>query len=570
MKRISARSTLAALVWLVTSPATAFDLTGGADPDKRLLVRQAETSFAHSIAKAADVSPVPPQAETAEAILRPQFSTKLPLSFEPSADGSRACFVSRGSGYALYLTPGEAVLQLSARSELKSRGASSVVRMKFAGANENVRMEAVDRRPGVSNYYRGNDPSKWRTGVPQFGKVRYREIYLGVDLVFYGRGRELEFDFIVAPGADPNQIRIELEGAEDTTLDSSGNLLLQTDAGPLRLRKPLVYQETDGGREEVTARFALQTVEPQSGAARSHQEVSFQVAKYDPTRALIIDPIFDFDAGIGGTKIDKISAADIAGSGNIYVAGSTASTDLLVTALAEQKALRGELDAFIAALSRDGTQLSSVTYFGGNGNDEALAIAVDQFDVAHVTGYTRSDDLPVSDSLSQTYGGNGDAFVAAFDLSGVRIYSSYFGGSDIDQGDGIDVDPSGSIYFCGTTRSTNLPVVNALQPNNAGGIDAFIAKLNPTATSLVYATYLGGNNHDNPAAISPNFGNSSEPGTALAVDAAGNAYVTGGTFSSNFPKVNAFRPSGAGVFSQQAECRRVRPALLDYNRRRRR
>jgi len=474
-----------------------------------------------------------------------RFVQKFPIHFEPQSDGT---FVSRGLGYSLQLGPDEVALRLE-NSRANPGATSSLVRLRFTGASPNLQMEAVDRLPGVSNYYRGNDPSKWRTGVAQFGKVRYRQIYPGVDLVFYGRGRELEYDLIVAPGADPSQIRIELEGGEETTLDSSGNLVLRTDAGPLRLRKPLVYQENDGGREEVTGRFALHAIEPQSGAARSSPEVSFEVTNYDRDRALIIDPIFKRHFRRGGTNGDTPLSVTALPGGLICAVGSTASLNFPVTPGAAQPthAAPTGLDAWVGFLNRDGTKLISSTYFGGDGDDEALAVAVDQFGIAHVTGYTQSANFPVHGSLAQAYGGQGDAFMAAFSISGASLYSLYYGGSGVDQGNGIAVGADDSIYVSGWTRSTDLPTAGALQAVNLGGVDFFVAKLNRAATHFDYATYLGGNNHEHPA-IGGVIKNSNLPTGGIDVDSAGNAYVTGTTASSNFPKVNAYSANAAGVF----------------------
>ena len=222
--------------------------------------------------------------------------------------------------------------------------------------------------------------------MAQFGKVRYREIYPGVDLVFYGRGRELEFDFIVAPGADPNQIRLELEGTDNSTLDPSGNLVLQTTAGPLRLRKPLVYQETDGVREEITSRFALYAIEPQSGIGPRQPGTRFPSCqiRYEPGAR--DRSAFRVHRGVRGRMRDEAFGVATGPGGNIYLTGSTSSMDFLTTADAEQGSLHDDIDAFFATLTRDGTLLSA-TYFGGSGKDEGLAIAVDRYAIGFFAGY---------------------------------------------------------------------------------------------------------------------------------------------------------------------------------------
>ena len=544
-----ARATWAAVVLLAVAPASAFELTSGVNPDEGRL-RRAPDAMAEFVAQAA-VDPAPMEAKTSPAAKQPRqaFPAKMPLSFEPCADGARECFVARGVGYALYLTPGEAALRLSGAAKGEA-GSASVVRMKFASANGKAAMHAEERRRGVSNYYRGNDPAKWRTGVPHFGKVRYEAIYPGIDLVFYGNGRELEYDLVVAPGADPGRIRIELEGANTTNLDSSGNLVLQTAAGPLRLRKPIVYQHIDGIRRVIDAGFALVPVEAQSGATRANPEVAFRLAQYDATQPLVIDPIFDFTAGFGGTMRDEAFAVAAGPGGLICVVGSTTSADFPLIEDGGQSAANAptglaSIDAWIAYLNGDGEFLASTT-FGGDEDDEALDVALDRFGNAHVTGYTKSENFPVQGSFAQPYGGLGDAFMAGFSISGASLYALYYGGSGIDQGNGIAVGTDHSVYVSGWTLSTDLPLVNPLQATKGGLSDFFVAKLNSSTSLYDYATYLGGNNHEHPTGGF--IENSNRPSGGIDVDTEGNAYVAGTTFSANFPKVNAYSPTAGGVF----------------------
>ena len=454
---------------------------------------------------------------------------KLPLAFEANTGqvDPEVKFLSRGNGCTLFLTASEAVLSLTQLTAATSRGGSrsangSVLRMKLVGANPSPEVVGLEELPGKSNYFIGNDSSRWRTNVSTYGKVEYRDVYPGVSLVYYGNGRQLEHDFVVAPGANPGRIRVAIEGADKLELDPEGDLLLHASSGDVHLRKPIVYQETHGVRQEVAGSYILHSRNPHWA------EVGFEVASYDATRPLVIDPVLAYSISyLGGADTDFGNGIAVDSAGNAYVTGSTNSTNF-PTGSPFQGTNGGGSDAFVAKLNAAGSALVYSTYLGGSSNDNGYGIAVDSSGNAYVTGYTSSSNFPTASPLQRANaGGAFDAFVAKLDGSGsALIYSTYLGGRGDDGGGGIAVDAVGNAYVTGSTNSTNFPTGSiALQGAN-GGYDAFVAKLNAAGSALVYSTYLGGSGADH--------------GGGIAVDSAGNAYVTGDTNSTNFP--TAARP----------------------------
>jgi hypothetical protein len=433
---------------------------------------------------------------------------KLPLSFEPNRGqtDARVMFLARVSGYTLFVTSTEAVF--AGRD-------GSVERMKLLGANRKMRIEPLDKQPGISNYFIGNDPSKWRTNVANYGRVALREVYPGIDLIFYGNERQLEYDWVVAPGADPKQIRVRCEGADPVRKNADGDLVL---SASLRQKKPLIRQE--GRRIE-------------GGYVVHGREVAFQVARYDATRPLVIDPVLVYSTYLGGSGNDQGNGIAVDGAGNAYVTGTTASTNFPTTNPL-QASNGGVGDAFVTKINAAGSALVYSTYLGGSGNDEGRGIAVDGAGNAYVTGTTTSTNFPTASPLQASYGGSYvEAFVTKINsLGNALLYSTYLGGSGGDEGRSIAVDGAGNAYVTGTTASTNFPTANPLQASNGGGADAFVTKINAAGSTLVYSTYLGGSGQDG--------------GNGIAVDGSGNAYVTGTTSSTNFPTKNALQASYAG------------------------
>src|SRR3989449_673084 len=453
---------------------------------------------------------------------------KLPLSFEANQGQTdpQVKFLSRGSGYTLFLTPTEAVLTLTkadvhAKRRISGEAtlvepekrAATVLRMKLLGANPAPPVAGVGELPGKSNYFIGNDSKKWRANVPTYAKVEYRDVYPGVNLVYYGNQRQLEHDFVVSPDADPTAITLGFEGVDGMAIDALGDLVLRADGSEVRLRQPVVYQDHDGRRAVIPTRYVL----------KAERQVSFEVAAYDSTKPLIIDPVLAYSTFLGGSNDDRGFGIAVDAAGNAYVTGGTGSINFPTTPGAFQTTSGGG-DAFVTKLDPTGAALVYSTYLGGSSCDSANGIAVDATGSAYVTGRTVSINFPTTPGAFQTTLNFTDAFVTKLNPAGsALVYSTYLGGSRSDEGHAIAVDAAGSAYVTGLTLSFNFPTTpGAFQTTTGGGGgDAFVTKLNADASALGYSTYLGGNSID--------FGN------GIAVDTAGNAYLTGDTTSRNFP-----------------------------------
>jgi hypothetical protein len=595
-------------------------------------------------------------------------------------------FLSRSNGYTLFLTPTEAVMELSqprttpagaARDRLLAGQAdaapgqaepkapspaveTAVLRMQVVGGNAAAQVLGRDELPTKVNYYHGSDPSKWRTDIPTYARVEYRDIYPGINLAYYGTNLpELEYDFVIAPGANPAMITLGFGAVDQLQVDAQGDLLVSAGGEHIRHHKPFLYQEVNGVRQEIAGRFVL----------RNQNQVSFAVGPYDTSQSLVIDPVLSYSTYLGGsgtkdagmsiavdaqgnayvggytnstnfpttagafsvppngntdvfvTKINARGTAliyssvfgggvwqtayghlavDSAGnvyftggtsspdfpttpgafqqtlrssvenayvvklnsdgslgwstylggsgptwgdvgygvqvdaSGNVYAAGYTSSSDFPTTPGAFQPAYRGTVaNAYLTKLNSTGSALLYSTYLGGSGDDGVRDFVLDRAGNLFVTGWTNSPDFPVTPGVFQpTYAGTGryNAFVAKVNTTNwTLVYSTYLGGSGLDAGRDIAVDASGNAYVTGDTLSTDFPTKNPLQAANAGGIDAFVTKLNATGSALLYSTYLGGSGDD-------------QGWGGIGIDAAGNAYVMGSTTSTDFPTRNAVQP----------------------------
>ncbi|MBI3248639.1 MAG: SBBP repeat-containing protein [Deltaproteobacteria bacterium] len=515
--------------------------------------------------------PLPPTA-AAQPPLHAAYG-KLPLQFEQNQGQSDAQvqFLARGHGYALFLTPTEMVLSLRTGGngetgrgtgerakggkgeEDRHKGkrwptqssalSTETVRLQLVNANPQPRMEGLAELPGKVNYFLGNDPSQWRTNVTTYAKVKYHDVYPGVDVVYYGNqeGR-LEHDFIVAPGADPSVIQFSIrDQAGDElplTADAAGNLLVQVADVMLRLGKPLVYQEIAGVRRDVVGSYARLGTQPSAlssqFSALSTASVGFQLAAYDATRPLIIDPVLSYSTYLGGGGDDIGQSIAVDTAGNTYVTGETASSDF-PTVNPWQPASDGVADVFVAKLSADGQTLLYSTYLGGNDLDTATAVSTDESGQTYVVGWTDSTDFPTATPVQAAKAGDSDVFVAKLSADGtILLYSTYVGGSSDDEAYALAVDRNGQAYVTGLTVSTDFPTVMPLQAAQAGGAwDGFVVKLSADGATLLYSTYLGGDDFDD--------------GQGIAVDTAGNAYVTGETGSSDFPTVNPWQPASGGL-----------------------
>ncbi|MGI9100919.1 MAG: SBBP repeat-containing protein [Terriglobales bacterium] len=397
---------------------------------------------------------------------------RLPLSFEPNRGQTQgtADFVSRGSGYAMFLNSTETVLSLRGAARPRRKSAEDagpqmipsggVLRMRLLGANKKAEFSGEDLQTGKSNYFIGNDPKQWRTDIPNYGRVRYHGIYKGIDLVYYGNHRRLEHDFEVAPGADPRRIRLAFEGASALELEKSGDVVLRMSGGDVHLRKPVIYQQDNGARREIAGGYVLRG-----------KQVGIEVGEYDRNQTLVIDPILAYSTYIGGTGEDFGSSVAVDGNGNIYLAGYSASNSGFPPAGVPAgvsttcggvpngcSTAVGADDAFIIKLNSSFVPQYG-TFIGGNNDDEAYSIAVDGSGNAYITGFTNSNNFPGAlNSPLQSFMGN--AFVTEVNAAGNSIaFSTLIGGTARDFGQAIAVDNSGNIYLNGISLSSDFPAI---------------------------------------------------------------------------------------------------------------
>jgi hypothetical protein len=505
---------------------------------------------------------------------------QLPMGFEENRGQAArdVKFVSHGSGYALSLAPQEidiALLNhramtasplhraaaLRALREARKAMKTTVIRMQLEGANPSPGIAAEEPLPGKSNYFIGNNREKWVTDVPSYGRVKYSGIYSGVDVEFYGNQRHLEYDFTVAPGADPKSIALKIEGAQKLGIDSHGDLILHTTDGDAKFQKPVVYQMLGAERREVAANYVL----------ASHNRVTFAVAKYDQSLPLVIDPILTYSTFLGGTGDETGFGIAVDASGDAFIGGLTTSADFPTTSTAFQSTtlLVGGC-GFVTEIDPAGAHQLYSTYLcgataGGSGNfDEVFGIAVDNAGKIYVTGNAFSTDFPAVNGLT-TPNNNvaGSVFVSKLDpsASGTAslLYSTFFGGLSGTFGNAIAVDNSGNAYVGGqtfsdpgTTASGSFPITSgAFQSTLSSTVgNAFLTRIDTTKSGdagLIYSTYLGGDGKN-----SANFLGFGDMISGVAVDSADNAYVAGETSSTNFPTLNAFQSALTAGNSQSA------------------
>ncbi len=508
---------------------------------------------------------------------------KLPLAFEPNQGqippagsgwtASQVQFLTRGPAYNLFLTGSGAVLSLHdhpqqvGSGKLGVRGPqkpptreSEVVRLDLSGAAQNLSFRGLEKLPGVSNYFIG-DPAQWRAKIPQYSEVQASEVYPGVDMTYYGHQGRLEYDFRVKPGADPGAVRMRVEGADGIDVDAGGNLEISLGGRKVVFQAPVLYQpgglETGGGKTIVEGKF-LQT---------GGNEVGFQVGAYDKSKTLVIDPTLDYSTYLGGSEADTGFGIAVDSSGNAYVTGQTSSTNFPTTSGAYQTSDPTgavTMHAFVTKLNSSGTTLLYSTYLGGdaaNANsgtdygDNGYGIALDTNGDAWVTGQTWSTNFPTTSGAYQTstfssVGSNRAAFITELNTTGGLVYSTYLGNTGqagLATGEGIAVNAAGTTVYVTGYNSDNVAVTtegwpftsNAYQTDASGGVtnnteQAFVSVLvpanTPASAQLFYSTYLAGLNEDE--------------GMGIAVDTSGDAYVTGQTWSTNFPTTSgAYLPA---------------------------
>jgi hypothetical protein len=498
-------------------------------------------------------------------------------------------YLAHGLGYQVQLASTEVIVSVlgsDTREQPEIRTVQNL-RVQFEGANSRAEVQGLDQQLAISNYLLGSDPSQHITGVRQFARVKVIDLYPGIDVVYYGKQGELEFDLIVKPGASLDQVKFRFDGPAEPLQEADGALLLRTEAGAVRLLLPIVYQDLPEGRRRVDARFVLS-----SGVAQ------LSAAEFDPRYALIVDPVLSYSDLLGGSSGAYGISIAVDGSGQSYVAGWTKSTNFPITSGVYDRSIsNGDTDVFVAKINAAGTALSYSTFLGGrNGVDFATGLKIDSSGNVYVTGRTSGSDFPTTASAYQTGVAGGGSFVAklsptgtaltystylrnattrgiAVDANGnavvvgdaastflttaggyqptssnasgrtgfafklnstgsAAVFSTFLGGSNGDEARAVALDASGNVYIAGTTTSANFPLSSPFQGTTGSARDGFVSKLNSGGTALIYSTFLGGAADD--------------WANAIAVDGSGAAYIAGTTGSTNFPVLNAFRATKGG------------------------
>ncbi len=474
---------------------------------------------------------------------------RLPLGFQPNVGQTAAPvrFLSQGSGYNVFLTSDEAVLSLRRHNKTVRRGGIEavepdtlraedrlVLRYSLDGARKNVSPVAVDRLPGVTNHLLGRSPDTWKTNVSRYGRVRYPQVYPGIDLDFYGNQRRLEYDFRVGPGSDPSQIALRITGASRFELAKDGGLLIHTANGHVRQERPVSFQVRAGKQIPVASKYLL----GKDGAVR------FALGKYDKQLPLVIDPVLCWSTFLGGSDIDQGNDIALDEFGCVYVTGSTLSPDFPFVDGSYQINPQGLTDAFIVKMNNDGDQYVYATFIGGTGHDTGQGIGLDPDRNVYITGSTSSRDFPIqgefgADPVQPDYhGGESDAFILKLSANGAGIvYSTYYGGLGgkfgTEIGYDIAVDGAGNAYICGVTSSPTWRLKNnVLDTQLRGPTDGFVVRLD-TIGRLDISTLLGAG--AKPYMGDTDYGDGIDVCYGIDIDPQGNIYVTGCTGSKNFP-----------------------------------
>jgi hypothetical protein len=470
---------------------------------------------------------------------------KLPLGFEPNRGqtDSEVKFLSRGDGYALFLTSEGAVLTLRRPETNVWREADAfqdkespeeavsidraVLTMSLLGVNRDAQVQGLQELAGKCNYFKGNDPKKWVTGVPTYAKVEYQGIYPGIDVIYYGNQRQLEYDFVIAPASDPGLITIGFEGADNLEIDGEGNLILHNDGRDVIVHSPVIYQETNGARHSIAGGYEF----------KSRNQVGFQVGSYDHSKPLIVDPlILSYSTYLGGRNQEVWGGIAVDGYGCAYVTGYTYSNDF-PTKNPYQGGIRGDMDCFLTKFSADGSALVFSTYIGGSSFDDTHSVGLDGVGCVYMAGHTRSDDFPTKYPYQSYRKGGDDIFATKFDPTGqYLIYSTYLGGQWNEYARGVAVDGTGSMYVVGHTTSDDFPTKNPFQDHLKGRWDAFVTRFNTSGDDVIFSTYLGGSDDDQCFGVAVD----------VSVEGPGCAYITGITWSYDFPTRDPYQGSLLG------------------------
>jgi uncharacterized protein (TIGR03437 family) len=462
---------------------------------------------------------------------------QLPMNFEVNQGqvDDAVKYLSRGHGYQVFLTDSEAVLVLQqsecddceGKTPETKRQTLNSLRFRLQDARP-TEITASGLLPGKSNYLIGNDESRWRTNIPNYSRVEYRDAHPGVTMAFYGTQRALEYDFVVEPGVDPSNITVSVEGAERIELDDTGDLVLHVGNQRVYHRAPVSYQTLNGKRQPVSSRYVLR------GRVQNSWQIGFEVPSYDRRQPLVIDPVIDFSTFFGGIGSDEGFAIAVDSTGAAYVTGTTYSNNFNTFAPLQTINRGGKHDAFITKINPAGSAIVYSTYLGGSAEDQGRGIAVNANGEAFVAGITNSQDFNTRNALQPSITGlTEDAFVAKVNASGTDLlFSTYLGGSNIDQAFGIALESGGDAIVVGSTSSSNFPTLNPVQANYRGNSDAFVTRIKGDGSQLVYSTYLGGSGFDEAYSV--------------ALDGGANVYLAGSTASVDFNTQNPFQANNAG------------------------
>ncbi len=500
-------------------------------------------------------APVP----TSQQIHLNQNYGKLPLAFEPNEGqtDSRVQFLSQGAGYTLFLTGSGAVLSLH-KTEAKSSGdpqskgqkfskfhpkpgSHDVVRLTLSGVQKNLSFQGLEKLSGISNYFIGNDRSKWHANIPQYAKIRASEVYPGVDMIYYGHQGRLEYDFTVKPGADPGAIRMKVEGADKVEVSAEGNLEISVGARKLVFHAPTLYQEEGGTRTPVEGKFS----------PKNESMIGFEAGVYDKSKPLIIDPQLDYSTYLGGNNLDVGQGIAVDGSGDAYVVGTTTSTNFPTTLGAEQPndPTSGTYQIFVSEMNSSGTNLVYSTYLGGNGYCDGNALALHGGN-AYITGDSSAVDYPTTAGAFETNATavNFHGVVTELNSTGSGlVYSTYISlDGNYEDGSAIVVDANGDAYVAGYTSNHDFPTTTGAYETSypdaptSGNEHGFVLEFNPAGTALVYSTFLTGSYSGTDTEV--------DACNGIAVDGSGNAFVIGSTLASNFPTTSgAYQTSDPAV-----------------------
>jgi hypothetical protein len=527
------------------------------------------------------------------------WSFKPPILFETNQGQApdSVGFVTRIGLGSMLLSPTSSILYAPTDPRQEAPATARPIQIHLVGANPHARLEGVGGPATQIHFLNGSDPQSWHNRIAAYTRIKAASIYPGIDLVHYGQGGQIEYDFNLAPGGDPQSIRLDFTGIDRLEVDSEGNLLVKTDSLVMRHHRPVAYQIRQGARCGIPVQYTLIATPPASNGAPAHWTVGFEVGAYDSTEPLTIDPVLSFASYLGGNGDDQAYGVAIDSAGCVYVAGQTASSDFAATKTITAKT-NGLYDVFVTKYSADGRQTLYSTIIGGTGNDRGFSIAVDSAGCAIVVGETTSTNFPVKKAFHPFFiGGDHDAFLFKLAADGADfVFSTYVGGTGSDDLTCVAVDRADNIVAGGATSSTNFPVVKPFQAENQGGFDAVLVKF-ATDGILKYSSYLGGSGpYDSAIGIavdqeqcvyltgyssssdfpllnplqSAHFegydafvtkfnpsgsglvystllgGNADDVGRGIAVDSKGNACIAGDTYSTNFPIVRAWQPKNGG------------------------